>query len=310
VKQYQQMVREGYQVSIGDDYSLKSDRIGRGVTYWITLPIKYFSATVLDGFGTSAWNDMLRRTQVAYPDRLDMNIPAATNLTVAQRKRFARAAAAGLPVFVEALHERQLATNNLEVALVGHSMGAIILNRVIREANLEFTNIVYMGAACSYADFTASVIPYMKDHKNAQFYNLSLHPVAEAGEWYPFVADMCMRGSLLVWIDNMFSHPVSEEERTFGRWRNLYLAGPTGEPNILRLFANDEQARLKDRLHFHAFSVGFGETNQLRAPKYQWNEDLEPNKLTSKSKRCDNPLKHGDFSEMPYWAQGFWKKTR
>jgi hypothetical protein len=56
-------------------------------------------------------------------------------------------------------------------------------------------------------------------------------------------------------------------------------------------------------LHFQAFSVGFGDTNGLRKIKYQWNE--HPAAKTA-FERCDHPLSHGEFSEMPYWKRQFW----
>src|SRR5207245_2109420 len=139
-------------VAVGDDYSLPSDRFVRGVTYWATLPVKYLLASFIDGLGKGAWENMLRRTQEVYPARLEadrvqwieglkqtnaMPSPgrpkaAATirALTTRQERRAERYAAAGLPIFIEALRRQQSGDPNLEVTLVGHSMGTIILNRV------------------------------------------------------------------------------------------------------------------------------------------------------------------------------------
>jgi hypothetical protein len=146
-------------------------------------------------------------------------------------------------------------------------------------------------------------LPYMKRHAETQFYNLSLHPVAEAGEWQPWLADLPPRGSLLVWIDNFLANPVTEQERTMGRWRNLFRSSPTGEPIIRAFFNNDSSASLRRRLHFRAYSVGFGTKEQLRDIKYQWNEHPI---LMDFDERCDNPLSHAEFSEMPWWEQRFW----
>ncbi len=327
VQQFQQLASKGYQVAIGDDYALTSDRAVRGVTYWATLPMKYLLASFIDGFGKGAWDDMLRRTQEAYPARMDARTQerldtdrarqaeteaqrTATNATATRRylsprqqKRIQRYSAAGLPMFIEALRERQTNDPSFEVALVGHSMGTIILNRVVRDAEMEFGNIVYLGAACSVEDFSRAVLPYMKEHPRTQFYNLSLHPVAEAGEWYVSLADLPPRGSLLIWIDNFLSNPVAEQERTLGRWRNLFRSSVTGEPILRQFFDNDDASKLKERLHFRAFSVGFGDKDQIRKATYQWNEHPAPKDARE---RCDNPVTHGEFSEMPYWKPGFW----
>jgi len=258
---------------------------------------------------------MLRRTQQVYPakwneesvqwnQRLEQttepaaSTPAGTRLsqTKRQERRAERYAAAGVPRFVKML----AGETNLEVTLVGHSMGTIILNRVVRDSEINVANIVYLGAACSVEDFSHSVLPFMEQHRDTQFFNLSLHPVAEAGEWYPWLADLPPRGSLLIWIDNFLSNPVTEQERTMGRWRNLFRSDSTGEPIIRRLYA-EGGADLQNRLHFQAFSVGFGD--KLRKMKFQWNEDpLRRDAL----ERCDNPLSHGELSEVPYWNPAFW----
>ncbi len=322
VQQYQELAKEGYAVSIGDDYSRTSDRLLRDSSYWVTLPLKYLMASFVDGLGKGAWDNMLRRAHEVYPARLDFRAvdwveqfeptnkldkpaqPAQTSraLTKRQEKRKARYAAAGLPAFVELLADGQKTHPSLEVTLVGHSMGAIILNRLVRDARMDFANIVYLGAACSIEDFSRSVLTYMKEHTHSQFYNLSLHPVAETGEWYSEFGDLPPRGSLLVWIDNFLANPVTEQERTMGTWRNLFRSGSTGEPIIHRFYSQDG-IHLKDRLHFQAFSVGFGDANQLRPTRYQWNEHPVPR---SPDGRCDTPLSHSDFSELPYWQTNFW----
>ena len=111
------------------------------------------------------------------------------------------------------------------------------------------------------------------------------------------------RGSLLAWIDNFLAKPVSEEERTLVRWQNLFRSSATGEPLLRRFYDNDGSTRMSNRLHFRAFSIGFGGKDQMRPRKYQWNKlpiakDIEA--------RCDNPLSHGEFTEVPYWSPEFW----
>jgi len=145
----------------------------------------------------------------------------------------------------------------------------------------------------------------MREHTNSQFYSLSLHPVAEAGEVCWMAADLVPRGSLLIWLDNFLMNPVTEQERTFGRWRNLFRTSATGEPVIKRFFDNQDSESLKQRLHFRAFSVGAGDKDQMRPTKYQWNDHRT---AKTRCERCDTPLAHGDFTEMPYWSKDFWWK--
>jgi len=325
VKDYQETIRKGYQVHIEDDYSLLHDRLFRDFSYNITLPVKWVFAALIDGLGQGAWDNMLRRTQTVYPGRMDQSerIQIAETLTTPttnsvpgnagtprkqrrKKRQTKRYAAAGLPALFELLRNFQTTNGTAsQITLVGHSMGTIILDRVARDTRIDFANVVYMGAACSIEDFSTSVLPYMREHTNTQFYSLSLHPVAEAGEWYPFAADLLPRGSLLMWLDNFLMNPVTEQERTLGRWRNLFRTSATGEPMIQRFYENDTSGSLTNRLHFRAFSVGFGGTNDLRPLEYQWNDHPIPKTI---EERRDTPLAHGQFTEMPYWLSEFWWK--
>ncbi len=92
-----------------------------------------------------------------------------------------------------------------------------------------------------------------------------------------------------------------------GRWRNLFRSGATGEPIVRHFYDHDSTGTLKERLHFQAYSVGFGDSNQLRSPKFQWNE--HPVRKDA-NQRCNNPLTHGEFTEMPYWDPAFWWQPR
>ena len=149
VHQFQEMAQGGYHVEIGDDYSRNVDRLARGVSYWLTLPIKYVGASLIDGFGQGAWDDMLRRTVETYPARMDTTVkqrlktaqqkqsvadtnqtPGASTryLSAKQQKRAQRYLAAGLPIFIEALRQGQESNSVQEVTAVGHSMGTTGLN--------------------------------------------------------------------------------------------------------------------------------------------------------------------------------------
>src|SRR6185503_3438185 len=108
-------------------------------SYWLTLPTKWFTASILDGLGKGAWDMMLRRTQEVYPERPASEV-LTNDLTSAQRqakqstkerkralmnpkqqKRAERHDASGLPAFLELLRGWQ--TNNAgRLTLVGHSM--------------------------------------------------------------------------------------------------------------------------------------------------------------------------------------------
>ncbi|MGE0473470.1 MAG: hypothetical protein AB7P17_07545 [Nitrospirales bacterium] len=156
-----------------------------------------------------------------------------------------------------------------EVTFIGHSMGMIILNRVLQEfPDFPVRNIVYMAAACSIHDFETSVIPYLqrKDNQHTRFYNLMLHPDAEVREWQKNFLDLTPRGSLLVWIDNFLSNPQTTLDRTLGSWENIIQAAHIIPPDV------------QSRITLKAFCIG--------------------------SKNCKAPITHGAFSDSQY---RFWK---
>ena len=88
-----------------------------------------------------------------------------------------------------------------------------------------------------------------------------------------------------------------------GRWQNLFRSSASGEPLLRRFYDNDNSKTLKTRLHFRAFSVGFGGKDAMRPARYQWNKQSIAKEIEA---RCDNPLSHSEFTEMPYWLSEFW----
>lgn len=100
-----------------------------------------------------------------------------------------------------------------------------------------------MAAASSIRDYQDTIFPYLKrrntpipsdsrqnpceksvSHPGVCVYHLMLHEAAESGEWWSDIIDPFPRGSLLVWLDNFLSHPLSREDRTLGRFTNFIAA--------------------------------------------------------------------------------------
>ena len=159
-----------------------------------------------------------------------------------------------------------------EITVVGHSMGAIVLNEAIRrKPYLPIKNIVYMAAASTIRDYAISVQPYLRRSKDTHFYNLMLHPDSEMDErgW-----GIEPRGSLLVWIDDFLSKPLSIYDRTLGRFNNFlqYVHHIPEKPKCL-----------KERIHIRSFSAG-------------------------KCKKDSDPQNHSDFStNYRFWDENCWK---
>jgi hypothetical protein len=158
--------------------------------------------------------------------------------------------------------------NRLQVTLVGHSMGTIIIDQLLRYApNIKVRNIIFMAAATSVADYRNTVTAYLERNSETRMFHLILHPRAEVSE--RGFLDLSPRGSLLVWIDNYFTNPITPLDRTVGRFYNLL-------PELLYTDMN-----IRNRVNLKIFRVGASE-------------------------RCWNPQKHGDFGLFPFWDPNFW----
>jgi pimeloyl-ACP methyl ester carboxylesterase len=229
------------------------DDLKSSATFWLTFPFKIFFAPPVDTAGKAAWDMMLRRTETMYV--------APTTFDVGATEYFARH-------LTNFFHTNEI---KYSVTLVGHSMGAIVLNELVRRHGdrMHISNVVYMAAACGVDDFTKSVVPYLKAHQNAHFYNLVLHPQNDARETHYSFGEVCQRGSLLEWIDQFYSSRATDFGRTLGKWDNIVEALRGIDPAV------------RPQITIKAFGLG---TIEQHGPQH-----------------------HGDFSEMKFWKPQFWE---
>lgn len=256
-------------VSVGENKVEWGDKVISGLTYTASLPVKWVLAPLLlDSFGTSSWDIMRRNTHLLFEREQDYftGSPATEK-------------SGGLYRFMKRLWETLRAdTRDWEITLVGHSMGAIVMNELIRNFNdIHFENIVYMAGADTLRAYEETIFPYLSRHKNTTVYHLTLHPISEIRDrwgntgWWSLFIDWPMRGSLLVWIDNFLAKPETPLDRTMGRFTN-FMAAIHNTPD-----------NLKNRLQVKAFGTG---------------QDSE-----------QVPQKHGDFGNHPFWDPKFWETS-
>lgn len=274
-------------ISLGPDRSMAPGLWGRAVARVLTVPTKLLGTPVIDALGLSAWQDMSRRTLTVVEGTSELLI--SRNMNDQEIAHYIdKGSGGGLDQFMSALSEwcnRQPAQSAYEITLVGHSMGTMILNDVLRarsryeggpHAALPVKNIVYLAAACSIRDFSQGVIPFMEQaaHRDVQFYNLCLHPTADLIDTEASV--LVQQGSLLCWIDAFLGEPATPLDRTLGRFDNIVQV-----PFVI-------PERLRGRVAIKAFC--------LLQDQDKWNLGPDP-----------QPQKHGDFSESPYWDVRFWQ---
>lgn len=255
---------------LGHDEREFAEKFLASIKYIITFPTKLLSAPVIDALGTSSWDVMLRSaSQLFHYDSWQVS-HTGLDISPADKTRFTQTGA--LSFFLEKLKEEICAKdeqtvhatnfqstkcNNKEgweITLIGHSMGAIVVNHIIRDfGDLPITNVVYMAAASSIQDYQDTIFPYLrsknsaippstkqctnKSHAGVCVYHLMLHEAAESGEWSSDILDPFPRGSLLVWLDNFLTHPLSREDRRLGRFTNFIVAAHH-TPQALRPYIN------------------------------------------------------------------------
>ncbi|MDK9706107.1 MAG: hypothetical protein OEL83_03565 [Desulforhopalus sp.] len=190
-----------------------SERFGKGLKSLFQFHLGLLTAPIFDSFGTGAWDDMKRRTYQALAKTWVEN-PEFQSIDTYTKER-----EGGLTAFFDALSKRQQRDEDLEIVLIGHSMGTIIANSILKKwPEINYDRIVYLAAACSIADFQGSVVPHLKKNNKTRFFNLMLHPLAENQEAH--MIGFGGTGTLLNQIDNIYENAVSMSQRTLGKWEN------------------------------------------------------------------------------------------
>lgn len=157
------------------------------------------------------------------------------------------------------------------------------MNRVLLAfPNVPFHRVVFLGAAASIDDLDTAVLPYLDRHPKTEFHNVSLSMNDERYEqgW----GDLWERGSLLVWIDNLFERVNSPHQLRLGRCLNLFRPAP-GEPK-------STSERYKNRVFFHKL------TGHADDPRRHGDFD-EPHKLPHILKMVDGPAPRTTCAERP-----------
>lgn len=248
------------------------DGIKNFFAWWITSPVKAATTPIAYTMGRPTWDVMLRRTNTAFytPSDLEPQELEAGYLLSNH----------GNGAFLRFLKKLSLAKNDenlpITVTLMGHSMGAIIINRVLAlDLDLEVSNIVHLASADSIKNLLGTVAPYLIKNPTTDFYSLSLHPNNENRERSSLfgIPGLLPSGSLLNWIDNMYTTPETVIDKRSGSWSNI--------ERTLALIPD----RARKNLHFKIF----GET-----PDFMVNDFVV------------SPQKHGDFGKMKFWDKSQW----
>lgn len=246
-------------------------------------PIKFITAPFVDGLGSGAWDSMSRRTELlVYNDSAfkgQKNVKTGLEkLLVGIECKEKIDATSQINSTEEYLNidgircrkRSEFQANKPAITLIGHSMGTMVANNILsRQPDLNYQNIVYMGAAAKLKDLEANVVPVLLKHKETKFYNLSLDPYREISESH--MLDSVPRGSLLVWIDGYFTRIASFNDKTAGNWFNIIRAA-----NIIF----PDQAKKQVYLTKFGFKSGPQSHGEFDEYKFWEEEYWKGNKIT------------------------------
>ena len=274
--------RPGFHLNIGLGPTAVPAVSERDVTTLAWSPAKSSTLMLAEGVGRGAWDNMVLRARLLVHGHGEFfESPSNGTPWAEPRAEDFPNRGPGL-VLLEKLNEIAKDTG-CRLELYGHSMGAIVLNGLIDEMELQGKDlvterIVYMAAACRISDFRRTAGRYIS-RTRTPFYNLCLHPMQEVREsFFDDLGSPLIAGSLLTWIDAMFERPPSFPDRTLGSYSNAVLAEsllPKGDHVTLKAFGADFKAT--------------GEGGFLRR---DWESDL-------------GPQKHGQFTDYQFWQGPF-----
>lgn len=261
------------QANLSMYYYGSAQQITQGSASTLTIPVRYsIGALYHSALATSGWDVMKRRARnVFYPPQLF------------DGRNVAGVAGGSFFDLLRQRAEYHLARGNeldYEVTLVGHSMGAIVINNALERNQARWVdsgairNVVYMGGAATIADTLNSVEPLLTRATAAKspinFYNLMLNRVAEISE--DNAVGLIPLGSLLVSIDQHYERPEHPLDRTIGSEVNVHTS----------------IGILNDALQYSDGAVVFKSFDRCAGAK---------------------PYKHTHFGDLAYWRADTWRSA-
>ncbi|XCN74529.1 MAG: hypothetical protein Q3M24_07230 [Candidatus Electrothrix aestuarii] len=298
----------------------------RHLQWAATSPFKIVTTPFTYTMSKPAWDIMLRRTNTLFYTPCDLKkTPKDSHCDISPEMEGNEKSSAGIELksgngalyrFLSALEQDDEASK-VKITLIGHSMGAIVVNDIINLGlNLTYKNIVHMASADSIENFLNKVVPYIdcsleKNKESAcnngvpvKFYSLYLHPDNENRE--VSAEGFTPSGSLLTWIDGMFTIPKTVLDKRSGRWDNMTraieLIPPVGE-------RSEKQNDIKEQMSFTIFNT---EERKAYSPDglSKLGINIAPQDYGKNGKvKClySTAQKHGDFGDLPFWLQEVWE---
>lgn len=217
--------------------------------YSLTIPFG-------EAFGAPAWNILKRRTDLATGSHLETSGDGQPLSSDRDQEGAAR-------ILIKEIQKWIVQDNGktawkctqgsnvpckapkVEITLIGHSMGAMILNRLIASTetpkiktgssiSLPISRVVYLAPASPINEVEATLFPYLERHPDTEFWLFTLNRRDEYREIALRGMTFALpRGSLLSWIDTFLENEAATSQATFGSIQNVGdFYGVTRDPLI------------------------------------------------------------------------------
>jgi len=239
--------------------------------YFLMMPLRIGTAPIINGFGRSAWENMVRQTRFLFrSEHLDKGTQGAINRLFIKLRKFAQ----------ESDQDSTANGSPIRLSLIGHSMGSMIISEIVAAfPELPYRDIVFLGAAVNGRDFRNMVIPLLKSspYSDLHFYSASLLPSNEARE-LNYLGTL-PSGSLLEWVDELYTDPPTFADRTFGKWvnaRQLKQTFPESARNRMtfRVFGN-EPGQPRTHGEFNDIDACFWRKSYWTNEQIDWSEHMK-----------------------------------
>ncbi|MFA7185256.1 MAG: hypothetical protein WC082_10200 [Victivallales bacterium] len=257
----------------GEDYSKNSYPLAKSALFFVTFPVRILATVLIDVGGKSAWDVMIRRSTIVFQrsESFEATFSDSVNTMISPPD-------GALSLFMNRLVKLVKDNPDYEITLIGHSMGAFIINEMLcRYDTLFYKNLVYMAPACSCSDAAKALRPYLEKYPKSTFYNLCIQPNLDSLAM--MAGGLLPRGSVLTWIDLYFTNPLTSNDHCLGIWYNAMYCMP-------RLMGE-----VQNQCVIKAFGVKDPITNTI---------DI------------NMPQDHTDFSDtkLRFWEPEFWQRPK
>jgi pimeloyl-ACP methyl ester carboxylesterase len=301
---------------------------------------------LLEGFGGPTWDIMKRRAQLAVADQL-VDVPGTQNATFQRvMQSVSKSRKTDMPTYNEGAVRTLLKVLRqplvyqdgewkwgkngvpVELTLVGHSMGSMVINRVLsllegvhRTERTPVEHIVYLAPAAPVDELDRLAIPYVEQANvgkagklhPTQLWLFELNRRDETSEisWKKTLG-LLPRGSLLTWIDTFLERETTWGQSSSGRtWNLLHAYGlepiepppHTGTCNCFTSYWNPADGLPPEH---RPLTAQFRERRLEQRSVHRLLQDKNLLKLYDSPRRigADNvPGEHGDFTTPAFFFE-------